>query len=188
MVILQRQQLTLEEFLELPECKPALEYACGTVTQKVSPKGPHGRLQFRLSRLCDSSDAPKRLAAAFPETRITFRGRSRVPDVAVYRWARIPRTPAGRVAENFTTPPDVVIEILSPGQSLVAHRRRCRWYVEHGIPIALLVNPRNDSIEHFRADREPALLVADDVVDLEDAVPGLRFTVHEVFASLWLHP
>jgi Uma2 family endonuclease len=46
----------LDEFLELPEEEPALEYEAGVVKQKVSPKAPHGRLQFRLARLFDRSD------------------------------------------------------------------------------------------------------------------------------------
>ena len=56
MAISQRR-LTLAEFLELPEQKPALEYETGAVKQKVSPKAPHSRLQFWLCRLFDSSDS-----------------------------------------------------------------------------------------------------------------------------------
>ena len=43
-----RQGLTLEEFLALPEEKPALEYHDGTVTQKVTPKPEHSGLQGEL--------------------------------------------------------------------------------------------------------------------------------------------
>jgi Uma2 family endonuclease len=42
------EQLTLDEFLRLPEEKPALEYARGVITQKMAPMAWHGRLQFRI--------------------------------------------------------------------------------------------------------------------------------------------
>jgi hypothetical protein len=44
-----RRRMTLEEFLRLPEEKPALEFLEGTVTQKVSPQGKHGRLHFKFA-------------------------------------------------------------------------------------------------------------------------------------------
>ena len=185
MAISQRN-MTLEQFLKLPEKKPALEYERGVVKQKVSPKGPHSRLQFWLSYRFDSSDAPSKRAAAFPEARITFGGRSLVPDVVVYRWDRIPRDPDGRVAEDFTTPSDIAVEILSPGQSAAEYERRCRWYVEHGIQVALLVSPRRESVKLFRSGQEPSVLTGDDLIDLAPALPGLRPTVRELFDALWL--
>jgi Uma2 family endonuclease len=43
------QTISLEEFLALPETKPASEYAQGLITQKVIPKGKHSILQFELA-------------------------------------------------------------------------------------------------------------------------------------------
>ena len=96
-----QQPLTLEEFLKLPEKKPALEFEDGVVTQKVAPKGRHSALQFDLAERFNHFARPLRLARAFPELRTTFGGVSRVPDVAVYRWERIPRDAAGDVADDF---------------------------------------------------------------------------------------
>jgi Uma2 family endonuclease len=39
-------RLTLEEFLKLPETKPASEYIEGEIIQKPMPKIKHSRLQF----------------------------------------------------------------------------------------------------------------------------------------------
>src|SRR5437868_5585497 len=84
-----QQRLTLEEFLKLPEEKPALEYENGVITQKVSPKTKHGILQFSLAERINGFSVPQKLAYAIPELRTTFAGRSTVPDVAVFRWERI---------------------------------------------------------------------------------------------------
>src|SRR5919108_682359 len=108
MAVVQRR-MTLEEFLELPEDEPALEYADGEVTQKVSPKGRHSRLQGKLTERINQFAEASKLAVAFPELRSTYAGVSRVPDVAVYRWERIPRTEAGTVADDFVKAPDIAV-------------------------------------------------------------------------------
>jgi Uma2 family endonuclease len=117
--------LTLEEFIELSEEEPPLEFADGVVTRKVSPKGQHSALQAELVERFNQSARPRKLARAFPELRATFGGASRVPDVAVYRWDRIPRDASGRVANDFSEPPDIAVEIASPEQSANALVRRC---------------------------------------------------------------
>jgi len=42
------QPLSLEEFLKLPETKPASVYIDGAIVQKPMPKGRHSRLQGKL--------------------------------------------------------------------------------------------------------------------------------------------
>jgi Uma2 family endonuclease len=76
--------LTLDEVLRLPEEEPSLEYEDGRVSQKVSPKGKHGALQFEIAGLFDLVARPGKLARVFTEVRVTFAGASRVPDI-VYR-------------------------------------------------------------------------------------------------------
>src|SRR5205085_3474178 len=108
--------LTLEEFLELPERKPALEFEEGRITQKVSPKGKHRRLQYVIAEDFNRFSQPRRLGLAFPELRVSFSGVSRVPDLSYFRWDRIPLDERGRIADEFREPPDLVVEIVSPKQ------------------------------------------------------------------------
>src|SRR5947209_17543294 len=103
--------LTLEEFVALPEEEPPLEFADGVITQKVSPKGKHSALQLELLKQLDGAGVPGKAARAFPELRTTFAGASRVPDIAVYRWDRIPWDEADEVANGFRTPRDGRLEI-----------------------------------------------------------------------------
>ena len=96
--------MTLEAFLQLPEEKPALEYEDGRITQKVSPKLKHADLQAELAALIRAFGRPRQLAMAYPELRTTFGGRSYVPDVAVFRWERIPTGPDGELVNEVFTP------------------------------------------------------------------------------------
>lgn len=185
MAITQRR-LTLEEFLQLPEEEPALEYIDGVVTQKVSPKAKHGMLEGRLCQFVNQFAEPGRIAFAFPETRATFGASSPVPDVSVYRWDRIPRDADGEPVDDFFLPPDIAIEIRSPSQTLRSQIERCRWYVDHGVPVALLLNRPDRSIRLFRQGRPGRLLRGNERVDLDDVLPGFELTPEALFASLRL--
>ena len=178
--------LTLDEFLELPERKPALEFEDGRITQKVSPRGKHSALQYAIAENFNRFARPDKLARAFPELRVTFAGVSRVPDVSLYRWERIPLDERGRIADDFREPPNLVVEIVSPKQTVNTLIRRCLWYVAHGVQIALLVDPRDDSIVVFRPAELPGALRGDDRIPLDDILPGLDLSAADVFASLRL--
>ncbi|NES98706.1 MAG: Uma2 family endonuclease, partial [Desertifilum sp. SIO1I2] len=94
-------QLTLEEFLELPETKPASEYIDGRIYQKPMPQGEHSTLQGRLLTAINKVGIPEKIAHAFPELRCTFENHEIVPDITVFEWQRIPRLPNGRIANTF---------------------------------------------------------------------------------------
>jgi len=175
--------MTLEQFLALPEQEPALEFANGRVTQKVSPLGEHARLQYKFSQLIGDFSEPRRLAMAFTEIRATFAGRSPVPDIGVYRWSRIPRTADGLVETYFRTPPDIAVEIFSPGQVLGDERNKCRWYVANGVAIALFIHHPSRTVTCFTPDGEQRLS-GEDRIDLDAVLPGFTLTVAELFATL----
>ena len=185
MAITQRK-LTLEEFLQLPEEEPALEYIDGMVTQKVSPKLKHGWLQGMLYQLINTFAVPRKLAAAFTEARATFSGSSPVPDVAVYRWERIPRDADREPSNDALLPPDIAIEIRSPGQSLRSQIERSPWYVDRGVPIALLVNRPDRSVRLFRPGQPERMLRGSERIDLDDVLPGFELTPEALFDSLRL--
>jgi Uma2 family endonuclease len=183
MAISQRR-LALEEFLRLPEEKPALELVAGRVTQKVSPRGPHGRLQFFLGHLIANFGESTRVAAVFTETRVSIAGDSVVPDLIVYRWERVPRDERGDVALDFMTPPDIAVEIISPGQTLRNLEDRCRWYVANGVPVSLLIHPRRRTVTCFRPAVEPETLSDNDRIALDEVLLGFELTVAQLFGAL----
>ena len=111
------KNLTLSEFLKLPETEPASEYIDGQIIQKPMPQGKHSTIQGELVTAINAVLRSKRIARAFPELRCTFGGRAIVPDVSVFAWDRIPRDEKGEIANVFQAAPDWMIEVLSPDQS-----------------------------------------------------------------------
>jgi Uma2 family endonuclease len=126
--------LTLDEFLALPEQKPALEFECGRTIQKMPPQSHHSEIQSVLVERINRVTVPGKRAFAFTELRTIVDQRSYVPDIAVYRWERVPKDADGRPTQQFRTLPDVAIEIASPGQSTNFPTRRCVWYAEKRLP------------------------------------------------------
>jgi Uma2 family endonuclease len=112
-----QKTLTLEEFLQLPETKPASEYIDGQIIQKPMPQGKHSIVQGELVPNINLILKLQKIARAFPELRCTFGGRSIVPDIAVFAWSKIPRDENGEVSNTFLISPDWTIEILSPDQN-----------------------------------------------------------------------
>lgn len=146
----------------------------------------HSALQGAFGEFFNRFTLARKLACAFPELRATFAGRSYVPDVAVYRWDRIPRDETGQVEDDFFDPPDLAVEIVSPQQSVTALVRKCLWYVDNGVQIALLVDPGDESVLLLRSGRRAEALRGTDQIDLADLLPGFTLTVRDLYDSLGL--
>lgn len=91
MVVTSSQALTLQEFLALPETKPAREYLDGRVLQKPMPQGKHSTLQLDLAMAINEVLKLQKIARSYTHLGCTFGDRSLVPDVSVFTWGRIPR-------------------------------------------------------------------------------------------------
>ena len=122
----------------------------------------------------------------FTELRVTFGGASRVSDLAVFTWDRVLVGDDGEVVDDVNAPPDIAIEIVSPEQSLAGQMRRGTWYVANGVRIALVVNPADHSVRHFRPGVDAQLLRGSDSIDLAEVLPGFELTVDRLFEALRL--
>ncbi len=145
--------LTLNEFLAMPETKPASEYVDGDITQKPMPQGEHSTLQGDLVSALNGILKSSRIGRAYPELRCTFGDRSIVPDISVFLSEHIPRRADGRVENVFTIAPDWVIEILSPGQNQTKVIRNILHCLEHGTAMGWLLDPEEECIFVYRADQ-----------------------------------
>ncbi len=177
------QPLTLEEFLQLPETKPASEYIEGQIFQKPMPKSRHSRLQGRLMRAINEVVEDIKYAYAFPELRCTVGGRSIVPDVAVLLWHNIRFNKDGEPIDNVSTAPDWTIEILSPGQSPNLVTGNILHCLEYGCQLGWLIDPKDRSILGYFPHYQPVLYKESDRIPFLGNIP-LNLTTEQVFS--WL--
>ncbi|MEO1509070.1 MAG: Uma2 family endonuclease [Cyanobacteria bacterium J06633_23] len=185
MVQVPSKTLTLAEFLQLPERKPASEYIDGQIIQKPIPQGKHSVIQGELVPAINGVVKSKRIARAFPELRCTFGGRSTVPDIAVFVWDRIPRDENGEVANTFPDAPDWTIGILLPDQSQTKVTKNIVHCLRHGTEMGWLIDPGEQTVFVYRPKQEPEVLdEPDEVVSVPSFASELRLTINELFA--WL--
>jgi Uma2 family endonuclease len=59
--------ISLTQFLQLPETKPASEYIDAQILQKPMPQGEHSTLQRCLTQYLDERLSPNKIAHAYPE-------------------------------------------------------------------------------------------------------------------------
>ena len=175
---------TLEEFLKLPETKPASEYFDGIIIQKPMPQGKHSRLQTCLSTVINQAGEPRKLALALTELRCTFAGQSIVPDIAIFKWQRIPLDENGQIANRFLIAPDWIIEILSPEQSANKVIRKITFCLRNGAKLGYIVDADDESITVFQPDQLPEVKEKQDSLPVLDVLQNWQLTVKDVFG--WL--
>ncbi len=179
-------QLSLEEFLRLPETKPASEYINGKIYQKPMPQGKHSTIQVCLSAEINRVGRSNRLAGAFTELRFTFAERSLVPDIAVFEWSRIPRDDDGSIANRFEIAPDWTIEIVSPEQSSNLLIEKITFCLDNGSQLGWLVDPRDESIVTFQPNQQPEVRYNSEPLPVLNILPDLQLSAKEIFSWLYM--
>lgn len=144
--------LSLDEFLQLSETKPASEFIDGQIIQKPMPQGKHSTVQLDLGTDINLTLKPGHIARAYSELRCTFGGKSLVPDIAVFTWENIPRDENGKVSNTFTIAPDWTIEILSPDQSQTKVIRNILHCLAHSTQMGWLIDPEEELVFVYFAD------------------------------------
>ena len=177
--------LALEEFLQLPETKPASEYIAGQIIQKPMPQGKHSAIQGEFVSAINGIVKPKRIARAFPELRCTFGGRSTVPDIAVFIWSRIPHDQNGEIANTFSVAPDWTIEILSLDQSQTKVTKNILHCLKHETQMGWLIDPDEQTVFVYRSKQETEVFdQPDEMLPPPSFSSKLHLTIKDLFA--WL--
>jgi Uma2 family endonuclease len=175
-----RYRATIEEYLRTPQEPPYLEYVDGEIVQKAMPDWFHGLIVKYLMQnfIAYEWRAGGRSA---PEIRVRFlsqRGPEyRLPDYAYWTPGRPHRE--GR----FGLPPTVAIEVRSPEESMGDQRAKCRYFREHGVDAAWLVDPESRTVEVFEEGREGVVL-REDATLTSPVLPDFELPLRELFAVL----
>lgn len=177
-----RTVITLAEFLQLPETKPASEFVCGEVIQKPVPTQKHAFIQTYLAVMLFQFLSQTKLGRAGTEWRCIFgppgRGRAWVPDIMYVAREQLTTEPYHRAA------PDLAIEIVSPGQSAARFADKIQFYLLYGVRLVWVIDPEALEVVVFAPGREARTIAAGDALDGEDVLPGFRVGLDELFAQL----
>jgi Uma2 family endonuclease len=177
------RRITLEEFLELPDTKPASEYIDGEIVQKLMPQGQHSIIQKKLLFAIDPILNERSIAQAFPELRCTFGGRSIVPDIVVFEEDKIAYDENGDIENVFSIPPDWTIEILSPEQSTTKVLKNITHCLAYGTQMGWLIDPTDRSVivigenQTFQIIDEPKT-----ILPVPTFATSIQLTVEQIFS------
>jgi Uma2 family endonuclease len=141
------------------------------------------QIQTTFIEVVNGLTRSQKIAIAFPELRCTFGGSTIVPDIAVFRWERIPKTESGRIANRFEIHPDWVIEILSPEQPQKKVLTKLLHCSRHGTELGWLLNPEEESVLAVFPGQKIEIYEGDDKLPILENI-NLELTVKEIFG--WL--
>lgn len=86
------------------------------------------------------------------------------------------------MAESYCSiPPDMVVEMVYPGDLANYHARKLGDYLRAGVRLVWIVYPPFRIVEAYRNDRSGRWLRADDELFGEDVIPGFRCRVADLF-------
>ncbi|MFI5460275.1 MAG: Uma2 family endonuclease [Isosphaerales bacterium] len=160
-------ELVRGEVVELPPAMPEHGVICNNVAGIFWNYGRESGYGYSLSN--DSAVVTER----GPDT---VRG----PDVCFYSHARWPRSELGNSLPPV--PPDVAVEVVSPGNRRGAIQRKVSEYLVIGTLLVWVVYPASRSVAIHRSDNEPPRVFHDGAV-IEDLpeLPGFRCPVADFF-------
>jgi Uma2 family endonuclease len=178
------QTMSLEEFLQLPETKPAQEYFDNKILQKPMPQSKHSIIQVELATAINAFVKPKKIGFAFPELRCTFGGKSIVPDIVVLTYEHIPRDENGDISNIVSIAPDWMIEILSPDQSQTLIIKKIVRCFECGCQLAWIIDPEEKIIFAYSLQKISCFEEDKDILTMPDFMSDFQLTLSDIFA--WL--
>jgi Uma2 family endonuclease len=148
-------RLTLEEFWALPENDITYELVAGVAVAKVSPKRFHAGVQKALVNLLDEWSSSR--GHFYPEWAVALKRQGEdwvpVPDLTYVSYDRLPVDWLDDAA--CPVAPDLVIEIISPGQTFGELIEKSTNYLEAGVAIVWVIDPRAQTVTVFHSDTLP---------------------------------
>jgi len=116
-----------------------------------------------------------------------FPGTVRMPDVAFIRWDSMAdpdelEDPAGAFLD---TAPDLIVEVLSPGNTAGEMTRKLGEYATAGVKIVWIVDPETQTVEVFTKAKlkHKKTYTIGDTLDGGKVLPGFTLPVETIFAK-----
>lgn len=166
-------RMTPEQYLQLPEEKPYLEYVDGMVVQKPMPNEEYAQIALEVGYHI-------RLWLRGKKGRAGVEARAKLGDLPDYRLPGVSFWKAGVPAGN-QAPPTLAVEILSPDQSLAELRRKCEFLRSTGVETCWLIDPERRTAELFEGRNQKGRPV--DTLTAA-CLPGFTLSLGELFSIL----
>jgi Uma2 family endonuclease len=170
--------MTADELFRLPNDGARYELVRGELRKKMSPTGfEHGDVAMEIASSLNAHVKKNRLGKVVV-TDVGFRIERNPdtvlgPDIAFVRSERIVKT-----RKFFEGPPDLAIEVVSPGDSYTEVEEKAADWLRGGTRAVIVVDPARQSV---RIHRAAETVNVTDTISVEDVVPGWQLPLSEIF-------
>ncbi|QYX33793.1 Uma2 family endonuclease [Sphaerospermopsis torques-reginae] len=170
-------RFTDDQFYQLCRENPDVKFernAKGELLVMSPTGGETGRSNFEMGIDFGVWNRQNKLGVCF-DSSTCFKlpnGANRSPDVA---WIKKERWDSLTTEEKTKFPPiapDFVLELMSPTDSLQETQKKMQEYMENGVKLGWLINPKTQQVEIYRLGKPVEILAEPLELSGEDILPG----------------
>lgn len=179
---LEKTTYTADDIYQLSLQGKHYELLNGRLLEMTPTKQTHGEVAGEFLRLIANFVRPKKLGAVYAaETGFALpNGNVLAADVSFTVKTRI--QPEGK---GFTTVvPDLVVEVVSPGNSDSEVQEKIEAYFSAGVRVVWVAYPRTRTIYAYTAPDKVQILKGEAILDGAEVLPGFTVKVSEIFSVL----
>jgi Uma2 family endonuclease len=174
--------MTAEELIALPKDGFRYELRAGELHKSMPAGEEHGLTSmafgWRLAQFVQEHNLGRVYAAETGFKLAVNPDTVLAPDVAFVRKEKLVQVQKGY--PNVV--PDVVVEVVSPYDVYTEVEDKVKEWLEYGVTVMVVVNPRQHTVKVHRSLTDVVILTEQDVLKLEDILPGWQLEIKAIFA------
>lgn len=174
--------MTAEEFMELPDDDLRHELINGELIIMPLPGHPHGRIAARLMVPLGQFVLDHDLGEVYDVIgfQLTWKPDTVVgPDISFISKERTEK--AGDVQGYWQGPPDLAVEVYSPGYRPGKVRERISRLFSAGTKQVWIVHVKYRTVTVYRSESDITTFSGSDYLEAQDLFPGFRVSLEKIF-------
>lgn len=108
-------------------------------------------------------------------------GATRSPDASWIKMERWDALTSEQRKKFLPLCPDFAVELVSESNDVEDTRKKMREYIENGLRLGWLINPKDKQVEIYRPNREVEILDSPDSLSGEDVLSGFSLDLQVIF-------
>jgi Uma2 family endonuclease len=180
------RHMTADELFRMPRGHRRHELINGELRDMAPAGFEHGAVVAPLTELLSAFVRKARLGQVLGAETGFILARNpdtvRAPDIAFVCRSRLEQT--GIPAAFFPGPPDLAVEVVSPGDTHEEVEAKVDGWLDAGAQAVWVVNPRRRTVTTYRTRTAVTVLTESDLLDGGSVLPGFSCPVRDLFPRL----
>jgi Uma2 family endonuclease len=178
-----QDMMTAEELERVSIPGKSTELIRGRLVVRGPPGTNHGRIAATIGFLVSAFVRRHQLGDVFAQD-TGFKIESNPDTVRAPDLAFLARDRASQLPPRGYAPlaPDLIVEIVSPDDSPSGVLAKIAAWLEAGVRLAWVIDPRRSVAQVYRSDGSVSLIAADGLLEGEDVLPGFTCALAEILA------